>query len=320
MQIGFWGWLLFNAFILGMLALDLGVFHRRAHEVHVREALRWTVVWFILALTFNAWIYFRAGTETALQFLTGYFIEKTLSIDNIFVMVLIFSFFGVPLKYQHKVLFWGVLGALIMRGTFIGIGTYALHHWHAVMYLFGALLVVTGVRMVFKQEDQPDMNKNVILRLARQLLPVSHHFEGKHFFVRQRGRLLATPLFIVLLLIEVSDLIFAVDSIPAIFAITDDTFIVYTSNVFAILGLRSLYFVLGDIVNRFTYLKYGLGVVLVFIGVKMLVADIYQVPTLISLLVLTVVFAISIVVSSKFPPPVAAVRPVPVPEVEVVEV
>ena len=320
MQIGFWGWLLFNAFILGMLALDLGVFHRRAHEVHVREALRWTVVWFLLALTFNGWIYFRAGTETALQFFTGYVIEKTLSIDNIFVMVMIFSFFGVPLKYQHKVLFWGVLGALVMRGTFIGIGTYALHHWHAVMYLFGALLVVTGVRMIFKQEDQPDMNKNVILRLARQLLPVSHHFEGKHFFVRQRGRLLATPLFIVLLLIEVSDLIFAVDSIPAIFAITDDTFIVYTSNVFAILGLRSLYFVLRDIVTRFTYLKYGLGVVLVFIGVKMLIADIYEVPTLISLLVLTVVFGITIVVSSKFPPPEPAVQPVPAPEVEVVEV
>jgi tellurite resistance protein TerC len=282
-HIGFWGWVAFNAFILCLLALDLGVFHRRAHVVRVREAAIWTGVWIALALHFNAWIYIAAGPERALEFLTGYLIEKSLSIDNIFVFVMIFSFFGVPAKYQHRVLFWGVLGALVMRGVFIGVGTYMLHHWHPIIYVFGGLLVVTGIRMASRKEAAPDLASNPVMRLARRLLPVTPAYHGQRFTVREGGRLLATPLLLVLLLVEASDLVFAIDSIPAIFAITDDPFIVYTSNVFAILGLRSMYFMLGDIVHRFVYLRYGLAVVLMFIGTKMLIMDLYRIPTVVSL-------------------------------------
>lgn len=297
MQVGIWGWILFNIFILAMLALDLGVFHRQAHVVRVREAAIWTGVWVALSLGFSGWIYLRAGSDVALQFLTGYVIEKSLSVDNVFVMVLIFSYFRVPQLYQHRVLFWGVLGALVMRGAFIGLGTYVLHQWHAVIYIFGGMLIVTGIRMAFKHEEQADLGSTPLLRLARRLLPVTHEYHGQHFTVREAGKLMATPLLLVLVLVEGSDVIFAVDSIPAIFAITDDPFVVYTSNVFAVLGLRSMYFMLGDIVNRFAYLKYGLAVVLAFVGSKMLLADVLHVPTVVSLAVITTSIGGSILLS-----------------------
>ncbi len=298
MEIGLTGWIVFNALILTMLALDLGVFHRNAHEVKVREATIWTFVWISLALVFCVWIYTRAGQDVALQFLTGYLIEKSLSVDNVFVMVMIFSFFGVPARYQHRVLFWGVMGALVMRGVFIGIGSYVLHHWHPVIYVFGALLVVTGVKMALKKEEAPDLNRNPVVRFARRVVHITPTYHGQRFTVRQAGRLVATPLLLVLILIEVSDVVFAIDSIPAIFAITDDPFIVYTSNVFAILGLRSMYFMLGDVVHRFVYLKYGLAVVLVFIGTKMLIMDLYKVPTAISLIVVASVIGLSVAFSA----------------------
>ncbi|HEY0673584.1 MAG TPA: TerC family protein, partial [Longimicrobiales bacterium] len=299
MQVGIWGWVLFNTFILVMLALDLGVFHRNAHEVRVREAAIWTGVWIALALSFSGWIYTRAGSGVALEFLTGYLIEESLSIDNVFVMVLIFSYFRVPPRYQHRVLFWGVLGAFVMRGTFIGLGTYVLHQWHGVLYVFGALLLVTGVRMALKQDEAPDLEQTPLMRLARRFIPVTPHYHDHHFFARQGGRWVATPLLLVLVLVEGADLIFAIDSIPAIFAITDDPFVVYTSNVFAILGLRSMYFVLGAVVHRFVYLKFGLAVVLVFIGSKMLIADLVHVSTPISLGVVATAIGTSILLSLK---------------------
>ncbi|HET9439848.1 MAG TPA: TerC family protein [Longimicrobiales bacterium] len=308
-DIGLWTWLGFNAFIVTMLALDLGVFHRNAHEVKVREATTWTAVWVALALLFCLWIYHRAGPDVALAFLTGYLIEKSLSVDNVFVMVMIFSFFAVPARYQHRVLFWGVLGALVMRGAFIGMGAYVLHRWHPVIFIFGGLLVVTGVKMALKKDEEPDLNANAVVRIARRMIRVSHGYHQHHFVVREAGRLVATPLLLVLLLIEASDVLFAVDSIPAIFAITDDAFIVYTSNVFAILGLRSMYFMLGDVVHRFAYLKYGLAVVLVFIGTKMLIMDLYQVPTAISLLVVATVISLSIVLSAVHAARMASAQP-----------
>jgi tellurite resistance protein TerC len=297
LQFGLWSWIGFNAFILLMLVLDLGVFHRKSHRVSVREATIWTGVWIALAMAFCALIYMRAGGELALLFLTGYVLEKSLSVDNVFVMVMIFSFFRVPAQYQHRVLFWGVLGALVMRGIFIGVGSYVLHHWHPVIYIFGALLVVTGVRMAVKSESEPDLGHNPLVRLVRRLMPISHHYHGQSFIVREGGRLLATPLLLVLLLIEGSDVVFAVDSIPAIFAITDNPFIVYTSNVFAILGLRSMYLMLGDVVHKFAYLKYGLSIVLVFIGLKMMLMDFVKVPTGISLAVIALLIGGSIAYS-----------------------
>jgi tellurite resistance protein TerC len=302
METGFWGWVSFNAIILALLALDLGVFHRRAHVVKVREAAIWSAIWVTLALLFNLYIYLHAGRAVALDFLTGYLVEKSLSVDNIFVMVMIFGFFNVPAQYQHRVLFWGVVGALIMRGIFIGLGTYVLHHWHPVIYVFGGLLVVTGIRMAFKKEETPDLSRNFVIRMARRLLPVTSGYRGQRFLVREGARLAATPLLLVLLLVEVSDLVFAVDSIPAIFAITDNAYVVYTSNVFAILGLRSMYFLLANVIHRFVYLKYGLAVVLVFIGTKMLIMDVYRIPTFTSLLVVAITIGVSLVVSLRFAP------------------
>lgn len=296
------GWTLFNAFVLAMLAIDLGVFHRKAHAVRPREALAWTTVWIALALLFNVYVYYRAGQQVALEFLTGYVLEKSLSVDNIFVIVMIFSFFRVPAAYQHRVLFWGVLGALVLRGIFIALGAYVLHRWEWVMYIFGALLVVTGVKMAVRREDVTDLTDNGILRFVRRLVPITPVYHGQRFFVREGGRLLGTPLLLVMLLVELSDLMFAIDSIPAIFAITDDTFVVYTSNIFAILGLRSMFFLLAAVVERFVYLKYGLSVVLTFIGVKMLLHDVYKVPILVSLGVITALIAGSIAISLLYPP------------------
>jgi tellurite resistance protein TerC len=292
-----WLWIGFNVFVLAMLALDLGVFHRKAHTVSITEASIWSIVWITLALTFNAGLYFFSGPEPALQFFTGYLIEKSLSVDNIFVFVLLFSYFAVPAAYQHRVLFWGVLGALLMRGIMIVLGAVLLDRFHWIIYLFGAFLIVTGVRMAFHQEAKVHPERNPLLKLVRLILPVTHDYEHDRFVVRRAGHVLLTPLLLVLLVVETTDVIFALDSIPAIFAVTQNPFLVYTSNVFAILGLRSLYFVFANAMGRFSYLKLGLAVVLSFVGVKMILADIFHVPTALSLGVIAVVLTVAIVAS-----------------------
>ena len=299
-------WILFNVFILALLALDLGVFHRRAHEIGLREAAIQSAGWVFLSLLFNLGIYLLVGREPALEFLTGYLVEKSLAVDNLFVFVLIFSYFGVPARYQHRVLFWGILGALVMRGIFIVAGAFVLERYSWVMYVFGGLLLITGVRMAMREDDAIDPENSRVLRLTRRFMPVTVGFRGTHFFTRENGRLMATPLLLVLVLIEVSDLVFAVDSIPAIFAITLDPFIVYTSNIFAILGLRAMYFLLAGVIHRFIYLKYALAVVLVFVGVKMLIADFVHVPTLISLGVIAVAMTAGVLISLRATPKDAA--------------
>ena len=302
-----WLWVAFNVFVLAMLALDLGVFHRKAHAVSGREALIWSVVWISLSLVFNAVIYFYwdrlipestyTNREAALAFLTGYLIEKSLSVDNIFVFILIFSFFAVPAAYQHRVLFWGILGALIMRGTLIAIGAALLEQFHWIIYVFGAFLIFTGIRMALSHAENVEPDKNPVVKFFRRFMPVTENFEKDQFFVRRAGRLMATPLFLILLVVESTDLVFAVDSIPAIFAVTRDPFIVYTSNVFAILGLRALYFLLANVMDKFQYLKFGLSAVLVFIGVKMVIVDFYKIPVGVSLGVVAGILTISIVAS-----------------------
>src|SRR5690242_1800110 len=290
-------WIAFNLFVLAMLALDLGVFNRKAHAPSLKEAAIWSGVWIALALVFTAGLYVWQGPESGTQFLTGYLIEKSLSVDNIFVFVLIFSTFAVPAAYQHRVLFWGVFGALVMRGVFIALGAALLDAFHWVIYLFGAFLVFTGIRIARHKEQQLHPDKNPLVRLARRFVPITQEYAGARFFVRQAGRSWATPLLLVLLLIESSDLVFALDSIPAIFAVSSDPFIVYTSNVFAILGLRSLYFVLAGVVGRIRYLSLGLAVVLVFVGVKMLLTDLYHIPSVLSLAVVAAILAVAIVAS-----------------------
>ncbi len=290
-------WIGFNLFVLAILALDLGVFHRQAHEVSIREASVWSVLWISLALAFNVGLYFWRGGEVALQFLTGYLIEKSLSVDNIFVFVLIFTYFAVPAKYQHRVLFWGILGALVMRGIMIAAGAALIKEFHWIIYLFGAFLIVTGVRMALHRNEEIHPDRNPLVRLVRRVLPVTGEYHGQRFFVRQAGVLMATPLFLTLVMVEFTDLIFAVDSIPAIFAVTTDPFIVYTSNVFAILGLRSLYFVLRGVVDKFYYLKLSLAAVLTFVGVKMVLTDLYKVPVVLSLAVIATLLAIGIAAS-----------------------
>jgi len=268
MATSIWFYVGFTAFVLTMLALDLGVFHRKAHVVKPKEAGMWVAIWMTLALLFAVGLYFWAGFDISLLFITGYLIEQSLSADNIFVIVMIFSYFSIPDKYQHRVLFWGIVGALIMRGFFIGMGTYLIAKFTWIMYVFGAFLIFTGVKMAIRQDEEFDAEQNVVMRIARRFLRVTPEFDGQRFFTVQNGRSVATPLFLVLLLVEFTDLVFAVDSIPAIFAVTTDPFLVYTSNVFAILGLRSMYFLLAGIVHRFVYLKYALALVLVFIGGK----------------------------------------------------
>jgi tellurite resistance protein TerC len=292
-----WLWVGFNLFVLAMLALDLGIFHHNVHPVSNREALIWSAVWVALALLFNAGIYFFSGSEHALQFLTGYLIEKSLSVDNIFVFVLLFSAFRVPAVYQHKVLFWGVLGALVMRGILIALGVMLLENFHWVLYLFGVFLIVTGIRMAFNKDEAVHPERNPVLQLVRRVVPVTANFEGDRFLVRRAGQVLVTPLLLVLLVVETTDLVFALDSIPAIFAISRDPFIVYTSNAFAILGLRSLYFVFANVMGKFYYLKLGLSVVLSFIGVKMVLADIYHISIGLSLAVIAFVLAVALIAS-----------------------
>lgn len=294
-----WLWAGFTAFILALLALDLGVFHRKAHAVSVREATFWSAAWILLALLFNAGLWWLRGPDPALQFLTGYLIEKSLSVDNIFVMALIFSYFAVPAIEQHRVLFWGILGALVLRAIFILAGSALLASFHWIIYLFGAFLIFTGIKMALHRGEEIHPEKNPVLRLVRRLIPVTTGYEGHSFFVRRAGRLMATPLFLVLAVVESTDLVFAVDSIPAIFAVTNDPFLVYTSNVFAILGLRSLYFVLAGVMAKFVYLKIGLSAVLVFVGVKMTLAEIYKIPSAVSLLVIAALLTISIVASLR---------------------
>jgi tellurite resistance protein TerC len=290
-------WTGFNAFVLLMLALDLGVFHRKSHEVSLKEALTWTGVWITLALAFNGFVFFYFGEELAVQFLTGYLIEKSLSVDNIFVMILIFSYFHVPPAYQHKVLFYGILGALLMRVVFIFAGIELIHHFHWLIYIFGGFLIFTGIRMLSPNETKIDPEKNLFVRLVRKVIPVTNTYQEDKFFVRRSGLLWATPLFLTLVVIEGTDLIFAVDSIPAILAISDDPFIVYTSNVFAILGLRSLYFALAGIEKYFRYLKYGLAVILMFVGAKMALADVFKIPVELSLVIIAAILGGSMLAS-----------------------
>ena len=292
-------WVGFNVFVLIMLALDLGVFHRKNHEVSLKEALTWTAVWISLALVFNGFIFYRFGEELAVQFLTGYLIEKSLSVDNIFVIILIFSYFQVPLIYQHKVLFLGILGALVMRAIFIFAGIELIHRFHWLIYIFGGFLIITGIRMLFSQETKIDPDKNFFVRLIKMIIPITSDYHQSKFVVRHEGRLWATPLLLALIVVEGTDLIFAVDSIPAILAISDDPFIVYTSNVFAILGLRSLYFAVAGIEKFFKYLKYGLAVILVFVGTKMAVADFFKIPVEVSLGVIAFILGVSMVASVR---------------------
>jgi tellurite resistance protein TerC len=294
-------WLAFNIFVLAMLALDLGVFHRKAHVVQIKEALGWTAIWITLALLFNLGIYFWRGPDPALEFLTGYLIEKALSVDNIFVFLLIFSYFDVPRLYQHKVLFYGILGALIMRAVFILMGITLIQKVHWVIYVFGGFLILTGIKIALEKEKEIRPERNPVLRIFRRFMPVSDHYENGRFFIRKEGLGIATPLFIVLLVVETTDIVFAVDSIPAILAITLDPFIVYTSNVFAILGLRALYFALAGMMRLFQYLHYGLSAILIFVGTKMLVTSVWKIPVGISLGVVATILLISVLASVIVP-------------------
>jgi TerC family integral membrane protein len=280
-----------------MLALDLGVFHRKAHVVRFREALTWSVVWVALALGFNALIWTWFGPTKGLEFLTGYLIEKALSVDNIFVFLVIFGYFAVPSAYQHRVLFWGILGALVMRAIFIAAGAALITKFHWIIYLFGALLLLTGVKLFVQRNEHMQPEKNPVLRLFRRFVPTVAEFHGQRFTVVQAGRRYATPLLAVLVLVEATDLVFAVDSIPAVFAVTKDPFIVYTSNIFAILGLRAMFFLLAGVMDRFLYLKPGLAAVLVFVGAKMMLTDIYKIPIAVSLGVVAGILAVAVVAS-----------------------
>ncbi len=298
----FWLWAGFIAFVLAMLVIDLGIFNRKAHAIKMKEALIWCTIWISLAVLFCIGTYIYKGHQAGLEFLTGYLIELSLSLDNLFVFLLIFSYFRVAPTLQHKVLYWGILGALIMRAAMIAGGIALITKFHWIIYVFGAFLVFTGIKMLTSGDTEIHPDKNPIIRLARKLFPVTPQYHGDHFFARIDGRLFATPMFLVLLMIETTDLVFAVDSIPAILAITQDTFIVYTSNVFAILGLRSFYFALAGMFYKFRFLKVGLSIVLAYVGVKMLIADFFKIPTFISLGVIVVTIGTSILVSFLIPP------------------
>jgi tellurite resistance protein TerC len=302
-----WGWIGFNVVVLAILALDLGVLHRRSEKVTLREAATWSSVWVALSLCFAFAVYRTMGKESGLEFLTGYLIEYALSVDNIFVFVLIFSYFSVPEKYQHRVLFWGIIGALVLRGVMIVAGSALVTRFAWTLYIFGAFLVFTGVRMALQKDDSAyNPERDPVLRLARRILPVTPDYRGDSFFVREpdasgKTRYAATPLFIVLLIVDTTDIIFATDSIPAIFAVTRDPFIVYTSNICAVLGLRALYFLLAGVVDKFVYLKLGLSMVLIFIGAKMLLEPFMHIPIGASLGVVGAVLGLSILVSVKWP-------------------
>lgn len=297
-----WEWILFNVFVLLMLMLDLGVFNRKDHTIRVREALMFSAFWIFLALVFNVVVYYIHGRQAAIEYLTGYLIEKSLSMDNLFVFLMIFSYFKVKPQYQHKVLFWGILGALVLRAIFIFAGVALIVKFHWMIYLFGLLLIYSGYKMAVEKDKEVNPEKNPVVKWFRKLIPVSLNYDNGHFFTRIDGKRFATPLFIVLLVVETSDIMFAIDSIPAILAITHDPFIVYSSNVFAILGLRALFFALAGVMNMFHFLHYGLSVILVFVGVKMMIAQIYKIPTGIALGVLATILTVSIVASILWPP------------------
>lgn len=294
-------WVGFNILIFILIAIDLGLLHKKSHVISVKEALIWSAGWIFISLTFNVGIYFWFGYDSALQFLTGYLIEKSLSVDNIFVFAILFSYFKVPPEHQHKVLMWGILGALVMRGALIAIGTALITNFHWIIFILGAFLVYTGIKMAVQKEISVHPEKNPIVNLVKKFIPISDDYDGDKFVTTVNGKKTFTPLLVVLLVVEVTDLMFAVDSIPAIFAITTDAFIVYTSNVFAILGLRALYFALSGVLDMFHYLKYGLGMVLSFVGTKMLISEFYIIPIPLALGAVAAILAISIVASIVIP-------------------
>jgi tellurite resistance protein TerC len=296
-------WGVFFALVAAMLALDLGVFHRKERRTSLREALFWSLFWTLVALAFNYWIYQRFGYDAGIEFLTGYVIERSLSFDNIFVFIVIFNYFAVPAQYQHRVLFWGILGALVSRGLFIGMGTALIERFEWMIYVFGAFLVYTGIKILVEKETEVHPEQNPVVRLFQRFVPLTPRYHGKRFFVVEAGRRMATPLMLVLVVIEATDVVFAVDSIPAIFAITRNGFIIFTSNIFAILGLRALYFLLAGLMHKFRYLGLGLGLVLVFIGAKMLIHSWVEIPTSWSLGVVLGVLALAIAASLLRPLP-----------------
>lgn len=308
-----WWWIAFNAMVLALLAIDLGVFNRKAHAVTVREALGWSAIWISLAVGFGLWIGSSMGRQSMLEFYAGYVVEQALSVDNLFVFILIFGYFRIPPELQHRVLFWGIIGALFMRGAMIGAGAVLIAQFHWIIYLFGAFLVFTGARMAFGGESEIEPESNPVIRLVRRFLPITTKFHGEHFFVRElvdgkAAKLVATPLFVVLALVETTDVVFAVDSIPAIFGVTRNPFLVYTSNVFAILGLRSMYFVLAGVIGKFHLLKFGLALVLTFVGLKMLVSDIWPLGIGLSLGIVGSLLAGSVLLSLVIKPKEAAGR------------
>jgi tellurite resistance protein TerC len=290
-------WIVFGVVIILMLAIDLGVFNRKAHEVGLKEAIIWSIVWTVVALLFNGAVFLYAGPERGLEFFTGYVIERSLSFDNLFVFVLIFSYFGVPRQYHHRALFWGVVGALVTRAAFIAAGVALIVRFEWILYFFGAILVYSGWKMLREKDVEVHPDRNIVIRAARTLFPVTSDFSGGRFFIRREGILFLTPLFLVILTIETTDIVFAVDSIPAVFGVTHDPFIAFTSNIFAILGLRASYFLLESILKTFKYLSHGLSVVLIFIGLKMLAADFLPIPIGTSLAIVMAVLTVAVMAS-----------------------
>ena len=302
-MVEWWAWAAVVVFIVAMLLVDLLVFHRDEHAVSTREAATWSIVWVTISLVFAVVVWFTMGGTAAGEYLGGYLIEKSLSVDNIFVFALVFGYFSVPAVYQHRVLFWGVFGALVFRAIFIALGATLIENFHWTIYVFGGFLVFTGIRMATHQDAEIHPEHNPILRLLRRTVPMTTDYRGPHFFVRDAGRWIATPLLAVLVVVETTDVVFAVDSIPAIFAVTSNSFLVFTSNAFAILGLRALYFLLAGMIGRFVYLKVGLAAVLVFVGAKMLLTDVYKIPIYASLLAIVVMIGTSVLVSLRAPLP-----------------
>ncbi len=298
-----WQWGAFFVLVLAMLALDLGVINRKAHRVSLREAVFWSIIWTLVALVFNAWVYFRFGDQAGLEFLTGYVIERSLSFDNIFVFIVIFNYFAVPAQYQHRVLFWGILGALISRGIFVLLGAALLARFEWLFWVFGAFLIWTGAKILLQKESEIHPEKNPLLLAFERFVPFTTKYHGQKFFIREAGKWVATPLMLVLVVVEATDVVFAVDSIPAVFGVTRDPFIVFTSNIFAILGLRALYFLLAGLMHKFRYLSVGLGLVLVFIGVKMVIEKWFHIPTLLSLGAVIAILAVAMIWSLLRPAP-----------------
>lgn len=290
-------WSGFTAAVVLLLVVDLLVFHHREHVIHFHEALSWSIFWIALAAGFGLWLTWRFGQRPGLEFFTGYVVEESLSIDNLFVFLVLFRYFAVPHRYQHRVLFWGIFGAICTRGLFILVGISLLNYVHWTLYLFGALLLVTGFRVLTHNAEEIHPERNPVIRLVRRVLPITRGYHGKHFVSREDGRSMATPLLLVLVVVEVSDLIFAVDSVPAVLAVTRDPFIAFASNILAILGLRALYFIIADLLRRLEYLHVGLGLVLLFVGLKMLASDFYQIPIGVSLAGIAVLIAIAVVAS-----------------------